>query len=159
MVMEKLILMFCFFLLHVPFPFFFFPSSFFFQIIDKYISVQRDDIHHFDKEDFLKFKQQHLRATETLALYLHAENESEVARQHLHLASKVSGGNMRMQLSAFRQASVHLRDFDELSDPVSPARSEISAAVDNLTPKTLNKVNAQASQGHNYTSKKGSYDI
>jgi len=129
------------------------------DIIDKYISVQRDDIHHFDKEDFLKFKQQHLRATETLALYLHAENESEVARQHLHLASKVSGGNMRMQLSAFRQASVHLRDFDELSDPVSPARSEISAAVDNLTPKTLNKVNAQASQGHNYTSKKGSYDI
>jgi len=135
------------------------PSSFFFQIIDEYISVQRDDIHHFDKEAFLKFKLQHLRATETLALYLHAENESEVARQHLHLASKVSGGNMRMQLSAFRQASVHLRDFDELSDPVSPARSEISAAVDNLTPKTLNKVNAQASQGHNYTSKKGSYDI
>ena len=98
------------------FSLFSFLFSVFLQIIDKYINVKRDEIHRFDKEAFSIFKSKHLRATECLALYLHTENESEVARQHLHLASKASGGNIVKQLSAIKQASLHLREFDELSD-------------------------------------------
>ena len=108
-------------------------------IIDNYISVKRDDVHSFDSHEKLnEFKAAHHRATEILALYLHSENESEVARQHLHLATKVAKGDTKVALSAFRKASVHLVDFDEVGS--STARSEISSGVNLMSPNTVNRV-------------------
>ena len=51
-------------------------------IIDEYIEIQRHAIHEYTTQEKLThFKAQHHRATEILSLYLHSENEAEIARQ------------------------------------------------------------------------------
>jgi hypothetical protein len=115
-------------------------------IIDDYIAVERDDVHQFNSlEKLAEFKTIHHRATEILALYLHSENESQLARQHLYLASSVASGDNKIALSAFRQASAHLKDFDEVG-AISPARSDISNTVNKMTPKTVAKVTQSISE-------------
>ena len=51
-----------------------------------------------------------------------------------HLATKVAKGDTKVALSAFRKASVHLVDFDEVGS--STARSEISSGVNLMSRKT-----------------------
>jgi hypothetical protein len=85
------------------------------SVIDEYINLTRDDIHKYNsKTNLLKFREQHHRVTEILSLYLHTENESEVARQHLHLANIVASGDNNVALTAFKQASAHLKDLDDI---------------------------------------------
>ena len=86
-------------------------------IVDKFIHLERNDIHQMDTIEKIKqFKQLHLECIQVLSLYLHEENSHEVARQHLHLARSVSGGDHAITLTAFKHASSHFGADDVEND-------------------------------------------
>ena len=78
------------------------------KIIDGYCAISRSDVHQMVTLDsILEFKAKHTKTMELLSLYLHEENHDEVARQHLHLAKSISGGDHSAALSAFNHVSKH----------------------------------------------------
>lgn len=86
-------------------------------IVDKFVQLERNDIHEMDTvEKIVEFKNLHMETIRVLSLYLHEENSHEVARQHLHLARSVSGGDHAIALTAFKHASSHFGADDVESD-------------------------------------------
>jgi hypothetical protein len=94
------------------------------EIIDGYCAISRSDIHQMNNLDaILKFKQKHGKAMELLSLYLHEENHDEVARQHMHMAKSISGGDHHVALAAFKHASAHFGADDveqDILDDIHP---------------------------------------
>ena len=62
------------------------------KVIDEYCSYSRSDVH--SMKTFASVTNSRItQCFEILSLYLHEENHDEVARQHLHMAKTVSGGD------------------------------------------------------------------
>ncbi len=84
------------------------------KVVEAYLEMSRAKIHQIHNlMEIVRFKEKHTAAMEVLALYLHEENSEEMARQHVHMAHKASGGDPSKTLSAFKHASEHMTMITE----------------------------------------------